>query len=132
MPAQGRFGVLEGHRYVRLTTYRRSGVAVPTTVWFALLEERAYVFTEHRTGKVKRIRNDPRVTLAPSNFRGRPRGEAIEARARILDGDERGVADRLLREKYGWQYGAYWALMRLLRTPPEHVFPELRPAADEG
>lgn len=131
MRKRGRFGVLEGHRYVRLTTYRRSGKAVPTTVWFALVEDCAYVFTELHTGKVKRIRNDPRVTLAPSNFRGRPRGEVVEAAARIMEDDERSIADRALREKYGWQYRAYWTVMRLLRRPlPEHVFLELRPVED--
>lgn len=131
MEGRGRFGVLEGHRFIRLTTYRRSGEAVPTPVWFALVEDRAHVFTELHTGKVKRIRNDPRVTLAPSNFRGRPRGESVEATARIMDEAEIGVADRALREKYGWQYRAYWTVMRLLRrTPPEHVFLELRSSAD--
>lgn len=121
------FAALEGHRFIRLTTYRRNGEGVPTTVWFALVEDLAYVFTELHTGKVKRIRNDPRVTVAPSNFRGRPRGEAVEARARIVAGEA--GADRALREKYGWQYRAYWALMGLRRTPPGHVFLELRPAA---
>lgn len=116
---------------MRLTTYRRSGKAVPTTVWFALVEDRAYVFTELHTGKVKRVRNDPRVTLAPSNFRGRPRGEVVDAAARNMDEAERGVADRVLREKYGWQYRVYWTVMRLLRRPPlEHVYLDLRPRED--
>lgn len=130
MEDRGGFSVLEGHRFIRLTTYRRSGEAVPTPVWFALAEGRALVFTELHTGKVKRIRNDPRVTVVPSNFLGRPRGRSVEATARFMEGAERGVADRALREKYGWQYGAYWALMRLLPRTPEHVFLELRPVED--
>jgi len=117
---------------MRLTTYRRSGEAVPTPVWFALVEGRAHVFTELHTGKVRRIRNDPRVTVVPSNFRGRPRGRSVEATAHLMGEAEGGVADRALREKYGWQYGAYWALMRLLPRIPEHVFLELRPVGDEG
>jgi len=40
----GPFGILEDHRCVRMTTYRKGGEAVPTTVWFALVEGRAYVF----------------------------------------------------------------------------------------
>ena len=120
--------MLEGHRYIRLTTYRKSGEAVPTPMWFALVKDVAYVFTELHTGKVKRIRNDRRATVAPSNFFGRPRGETVEVTVRILDQGEGAMADRALREKYGWQYGAYWALTRLRRTRPEHVFLELRPA----
>ncbi len=128
MEGPGTFVALEGHRYIRLTTYRKSGEAVPTPVWFALVRDLAYVFTELHTGKVKRIRNDRHVTVAPSNFSGRPRGDTIEATVRIFGPRRRVAADRALREKYGWQYGAYWTVMRLRRTPPEHVFLELRPA----
>ncbi len=123
-------GVLEGHNYTRLTTFRESGEPVSTPVWFALVDERVYVFTDVQSGKVERIRRDPRVTLAPSGVRGRPRGEAVRAEARIMTGAEHETADRALREKYGWQYGAYWALMRLLPRTPEHVFLELRPVED--
>ena len=45
--------------------------AVPTTVWFALVDGKAYVFTGANSGKAKRIHNNPRVTLTPSNFRGK-------------------------------------------------------------
>ena len=47
----GPFDMLEGQRYVRLTTFRRSGKAVPTTVWFALVKDRAYVFTGANSGR---------------------------------------------------------------------------------
>ena len=90
------------------------------------------VITEKQTGKVKRIRNDPRVTLAPSDFRGRPRGGSIEAVARIVDEAEGEDADRALRAKYGWQYRAYLAVMRLRPTTPEHVYLELRPPDAEA
>lgn len=96
------FEVLEGHRYVRMTTYRRNGEGVPTTVWFALVDDTAYVFTGTQTGKAKRIRNNPRVTLTPSNFRGRPVVQSsIEAEVRLMDKDVEDVADRAISEKYG-------------------------------
>ena len=113
---------------MRLTTCRKSGEAVPTPVWFAPLgEDVLCVVTENGTGKVKRIRNNSRVTLAPSDFRGRPRGGSVEATARIVDEADGGAADRALREKYGWQYGAYWAVMRF-RKKAEHVFLEISPS----
>ncbi len=79
--------MLEGHSYARLTTFRKSGEPVSTPVWFALGpgHERVYVFTDVESGKVRRIRNDPRVGLAPSGFRGRPRGAEVRAEARVLD-----------------------------------------------
>ena len=61
----GSFELLEGYRYVSMVTYRRSGEGVPTTVWFALVDGKAYVFTGTQTGKAKRIRNNPRVRLTP-------------------------------------------------------------------
>jgi uncharacterized protein len=98
----GSFEVLEGHRYVRMITYRKSGAAVPTTVWFALADGRAYVFTALHSGKVKRLRDNPRVILTPSNFMGGPKVESnVEAEARRMEAVEEDFADRAIGEKYG-------------------------------
>jgi len=123
----GTFDLLEGQRFVRLTTFRRSGEGVPTTVWFALVDGRAYVFTAANSGKAKRIRNHPRVTLTPSNFRGKPRmAISIEAEARIMEKGEEEMPDRAIDRKYGWQYRLFDRILQLPRNPPEHVFLELR------
>ena len=125
----GPFDLLEGQRFVSLTTFRRSGEGVPTTVWFALVEGRAYVFTAANSGKAKRIRNDPRVTLTPSNFRGRPKtAVSIEAEARVMEKGEEEMPDRAIDQKYGWQYRLFNRILQLPRNPPEHVFLELRAA----
>jgi uncharacterized protein len=124
----GSFELLEGYRYVRMVTYRRSGEGVPTTVWFALVDGRAYVFTGMQTGKAKRIRNNPRVRLTPSNFIGRPRAQSsIEAVARLMDKDGEDLADRAIDEKYGWQYRLYNFVLGKVAPQHEHVFLELRP-----
>ena len=52
---------------------------------------------------MKRIRNDGRVTFAPSTRVGEPLGPAFGARARILDGAEAEAAEAALREKYAEQ-----------------------------
>lgn len=126
------FDALENHRYISLTTYRRSGESVPTPVWFALSHGCAYVFTGLESGKVKRIRNNPRVALAPSDARGRAKSRSVEAEARILEPSEEAAADRALREKYTWQYRGFNFLLRLRRNPAEHVFLELRPVSGES
>jgi uncharacterized protein len=122
------FAPLEGHSYARLTTFRRSGHPVSTPVWFALVGGRVHVFTDIDSGKVKRIRNNPRVRLAPADFRGRPRGESVEAEARILeDAAEREAADRALREKYGWRYRLAQSAVRLSGNAARRAFLEVRP-----
>lgn len=126
------FDTLENHRYISLTTYRRSGEGVPTPVWFVLVNGRAYVFTGLESGKVKRIRNNPHVALAPSNARGRVKGRGVEAEARILEPSEEVTADRALQEKYTWQYRGFMFLLRLRRNPGDHVFLELRPVSGES
>ncbi len=68
--AQG-FAGLHGHKYTLLVTFRKDGTAVPTPVWFALLDDRRLVTsTEERTAKVRRIRHDPRARVFPCDPRG--------------------------------------------------------------
>jgi uncharacterized protein len=96
------FDHLRGHKYCLLVTYKRSGDAVPTPVWFGLGDGKLYVRSEADVAKVKRIRNDPRVRVAPCSGRGKPLGPAAEGRARVLDqpGDEK-EAEAALRANYG-------------------------------
>jgi PPOX class probable F420-dependent enzyme len=52
-------------RFVSLTTFRRSGERVSTPVWVGRDGESLVVLTPAGSGKVKRLRNDPRVELRP-------------------------------------------------------------------
>jgi PPOX class probable F420-dependent enzyme len=92
-------------KYLNLESYRKTGAAVATPVWFAQNDDEAgddlYVYSLAEAGKVKRIRNNPRVRVMPCDFRGAPKGEWVEATARILDGAEASKAERLLDKKYG-------------------------------
>jgi uncharacterized protein len=56
---------LADHRFVSLTTFRRSGEPVSTPVWVGRDGDRLVVLTPAGSGKVKRLRHDPRVELAP-------------------------------------------------------------------
>ncbi len=95
---------LDRHRYINLATYRKSGEAVRTPVWFAERDGKFYVFTAAGSGKVKRLKNDPRIRVAPCGPRGSLRGEWIEGRARrIEDPRAESAAYAALASKYGWQ-----------------------------
>ena len=75
---------LQNHNYISLTTFRKNGAAVPTPVWFAELDGKLYVQTPSDSGKCKRIRNNPRVRVAPCTIRGKITGPEFAATARIL------------------------------------------------
>lgn len=101
-------------RYVSLATFRRNGRAVPTPVWVAERGGRLYVFSEGAAGKVKRLRNDARVRVAPCNARGALRGEWNDGRGRIVrDPATVDAAYAAFAEKYGWQIRLANALSRL-------------------
>ena len=124
------FEALDGHRYVRLGTFRKSGAAVHTPVWFARVGEKLYVVTGRNMGKAKRIRNNPGVLIAPSNVRGRPRGPELRATARLTDQRKDDPADRALIAKYGWQYRAFERVEGILGSPEDLVFLEIRAPAE--
>ena len=90
-------------QYLNMETYRKTGKPVATPLWFAEENNTIYIYSLANAGKVKRIRNNPKVRIMPCGFRGEPKGEWVEAKARILD--ERGAAlgHELLIRKYGWK-----------------------------
>jgi PPOX class probable F420-dependent enzyme len=94
---------LDRESYINLVTFRRDGRAVETPVWFAARNGMLYVFSEAKAGKMKRLRNDGRLRLAPCNVRGKVHGEWIEGFGRRVDDRSvvAGAYDALLA-KYGW------------------------------
>jgi uncharacterized protein len=84
-------------RQIVLVTYKRSGEAVPSPINHGVADGKLYVRTDPSTGKVKRIRNNPRVVVVPSSFRGSPTGPAVAGVvARILPETEHSHADRVI------------------------------------
>jgi PPOX class probable F420-dependent enzyme len=107
----------EGQKYLNLETYRKTGAAVATPVWFADDGNEFYIYSLAEAGKVKRIRNNPRVRVMPCDFRGGPKGEWLEATARIIDGAEADKAQRLLDEKYGLMKRIGNIYSRIMKRP---------------
>ncbi|GAA4595586.1 PPOX class probable F420-dependent enzyme [Actinoplanes octamycinicus] len=92
---------LGSEKYVLLTTFRKDGRAVPTPLWVVPDAGGLAFWTVAGTGKLKRIRNNGRVTVAACDMRGNPTGEAIEATARIGDLADRLRVGETLKRKYG-------------------------------
>jgi PPOX class probable F420-dependent enzyme len=71
-----------------LTSFRRNGQGVSTPVGITINGDKAYFTTWSTTGKVKRLANNPHITLAPCKQRGAVIGPAVGAIARRLEGEE--------------------------------------------
>ncbi len=98
------FEILQGQQFINLTTYRKNGRPVVTTVWFAHEGDRLVGTTRQEAGKLKRMRGTPQVSVAASTFNGQVLGESIEGVGRVLPAEESGAAEAALRAKYGAQY----------------------------
>lgn len=94
--------ILREQGTVRLITFRRDGTPVGTAVHVVAEGNRAFFRTWDPTGKLKRIRHNPSVLVAPSTVTGKETGPTMRARARILDGDEAMHVAELLGQKYGF------------------------------
>jgi len=89
-------------QYLNLETFRKSGLGVRTPVWFVQDNETIFVRTMANSGKVKRIRNNGSVNIAPCKMDGALVGEWTPAYARELtDPETDRKVDRLLDKKYG-------------------------------
>jgi len=88
-------------KYLSLESYRKDGRAVATPVWFAEEAGVFYIYSLADAGKVKRIRNNPRVRIAPCDLRGNLKGSWVDAEASILDPKGADYGHKLLNQKYG-------------------------------
>lgn len=127
MSSQNHFAPLRDAEFIVLTTYRRSGAAVPTTVWFAAVDDVLYVTTSSTAGKAKRIRNNSQVQVAPSDQVGNLQGPAIPARARLLDPAEYAPAVAALQQKYGEMFSVMTARMDAARSESERIYLVVEP-----
>ncbi|SCL38140.1 hypothetical protein GA0074692_4911 [Micromonospora pallida] len=91
---------LAAEKYVLLTTYRRDGRAVPTPVWAVRDGDALALWTVADSGKVKRIRRNPMVTVAPCDVRGHPHGPAVKGSATLCGPLETRRIRSLLKQKY--------------------------------
>lgn len=102
------FAGFAGQQYLSLETFKKNGQGVKTPVWFAAdssekLDSGAaklYVYTIGVSGKVKRIRNNSNVKIAPCNMRGDVQGDWVPAQAEIVSGAEAAHGMELLNKKY--------------------------------
>ncbi len=111
-----------GKKYMSLASFRRNGQAVRTPLWFAEQDGKLYFMTRDDSWKYKRIRNNPRVLVAPCTMRGRITGPDVEGRARVLEPWEFPAARRALERKY-------WLMRVSFLWSKRNLFLEIVPPA---
>jgi PPOX class probable F420-dependent enzyme len=103
-----RAGALDRFDTVRtalLTSFRRDGTPVGTPVHIAVVGSAAYIRTFEPSGKLKRMRRNNHVEIAPCTVRGRVTGAPDQATVRILHGTEAASAAGALATKYPLLHG---------------------------
>jgi PPOX class probable F420-dependent enzyme len=104
---------LAGYEYVSLTTFRKDGTPVATPVWAVRDGQSLAVWTPTDSWKVKRIRRNPEVTVAPCTVRGKLTGDPVPGRAEIMSAEETKRLRGLIGQKYGIKGRlAIWASLK--------------------
>lgn len=121
---QASFTVLRQSKSALLTSFRRNGQEVGTLVGLTVVGNKAYFTTWSTTGKIKRLANNPRVTLAPCTRQGKLLGPTVEGTARRLEGVEAKEARKHLG---GTLRFWMWALIYKLAFRAQPVLYEVVP-----
>lgn len=88
-------------KFICLETYRKNGEAVRTPVWFTVEGGKVYFHTPVKSGKVKRLRRNPYVRLAPCTRTGKVIGEWLKGKAVQLDERESEKVIKLVNSRLG-------------------------------
>lgn len=105
-------------KYVSFTTCRRDGAPKSLPVWIADFGDGTVGFATSSTSyKVKRLKNDPRVEVQPSNSKGVvvPGSEAVAGNAVVVEGDEFDRCATIMKKEYGMQWRAITGFAKLMK-----------------
>ena len=97
--------------------------AMPSPLWFGVADGKLYFNTSATGYKVKRIRNNPEVRVAPCTTRGKPLGPPFVGRARLVPESEAPTAERAVASNYGLGRRMYSALGHSVDTVYVEVTP---------
>ena len=104
-------------QYLNLETFRKNGQGVRTPVWFVQDGEKIMIWTEHSSGKAKRIRNTGSVNIAPCKGDGTLVGQWVPAAAQADDSDQAITHIKgLMQRKYGLAFGMFALLGKLRKS----------------
>ena len=103
-------------RYVSVTSFKRDGTGVATPVWAVSDGTSLLALTDLHSAKVRRMRRNPHVLVAPCRVNGTLHSDPVAARVEVLTATpdlER--VQKLLRERYKISYRVVMLFYRLGR-----------------
>lgn len=111
---------LDRAKYISFTSYRRNGDAVSLPVWVVPFEDGYAFTTDGPSYKVKRVRNNPAVTVQACNVRGKvtPGATVYQGTAEVLESDYVAAVRKVIKGKYPIVY--------TLMIVPQELFAKLR------
>jgi PPOX class probable F420-dependent enzyme len=97
---------ISAEKYVSTTTFRKTGTPVSTPTWIVDMGGgRVGFWTSSQSGKYKRLRNNPKITLQPSDARGRVKADTAPVEGTVAlstSGADFDEVQRKVRAKYGF------------------------------
>ena len=90
-------------KYLNLETYRRSGEKIHTPVWFVESGGLLFFLTRADSGKVKRLKHNPQVMVAPCKMNGEVTGDWLHGEATLVESEE---SIKAIKSMFDQKYGA--------------------------
>ena len=109
-------GALFPGRFLSVTSFKRDGTGIATPVWSVSDGRQLFALTDLHSAKIRRIRRNPRVLVAPCRVNGKLRSEPLPAQAEVLTATpdlER--VQHLLLERHKISYRLVMLIYRLGR-----------------
>lgn len=100
--SEDKLSQLSKFKYINIETFRKNGTGVKTPIWFIVYQGLIYFRTDAKSGKVKRIRNNPHVRIAPCDIRGNLKGSWFDGKVNFADSAESSMVYSMIDKKYGF------------------------------
>jgi PPOX class probable F420-dependent enzyme len=116
--SEDKLSQLSRFRYINIETLKKNGSVVRTPIWFIIYEGIIFFRTDSKSGKVKRIRNNPHVRIAPCDIRGNIKGTWFDGNAKFADTKESSMVFSMIDKKYGFLTALIRSFNKIRGTNP--------------
>lgn len=90
-------------------------------MWVTRDGEALYVITGAESGKVKRMRNNPKSEVAPCDVRGKTTGPSVDATGELLDAAGTVQVEKRVSKKFGLMYQAMKIVEKVRHRHGENI-----------